>query len=124
MEKAISLIVGGSIGTIARYLVAGAVYRFSGTTFPYGTFVVNIVGCLILGFLVAFSETKLVLSTQLRTLLMVGFCGAFTTFSTLIFETDNLVKSGEPIKALLNVLISVLAGYLLYRVGAWIGEII
>jgi CrcB protein len=124
MEKALSLIIGGSIGTISRYLLGGLVYRFSGTGFPYGTLAVNLSGCLILGFLIALSETKFVLSSQLRTFLMIGFCGAFTTFSTLIFETDNLVKDGEIARAIINILVSVLAGFVLYRIGVWIGKII
>ena len=88
MLKFLNLVIGGAAGTVARYLLSGAVYKFLGTSFPYGTLIVNISGCFILGVLAALSEKKFMLGPDLRILLMIGFCGAFTTFSTLIFETE------------------------------------
>jgi len=104
MIKFVNLIIGGAAGTVARYTLSGAVHRILGASFPYGTFLVNCSGCLILGFLVSFTERKLLLDTNMRLLLMVGFCGAFTTFSTFILETANLIKDGEATRAFLNVL--------------------
>ena len=92
MIKFINLVIGGAAGTIARYLLAGVVYRFTGTGFPYGTLVVNISGCFILGFLASLSDKKFMLGPDARLLLMIGFCGAFTTFSSLIFLTITFVR--------------------------------
>ena len=124
MIKFVNLVIGGAAGTVARYLLGGAVYRFMGTNFPYGTLVVNISGCFILGILAAFSDKKFMLNPDARLLLMIGFCGAFTTFSTLIFETDNLVRNGQMIRAFGNVFASIILGFLLFRLGTFIGEII
>ncbi|MDD5129290.1 MAG: fluoride efflux transporter CrcB [Candidatus Omnitrophica bacterium] len=124
MIKFVNLVIGGAAGTVARYLLGGAVYRFMGTNFPYGTLVVNISGCFILGILAAFSDKKFMLNPDARLLLMIGFCGAFTTFSTLIFETDSLVRNGQMIRAFGNVFASIILGFLLFRVGTFIGEII
>jgi len=124
MTKFINLVIGGAAGTIARYLLAGAVYRFTGTSFPYGTLIVNISGCFILGFLASLSDKKFMLGPDARLLLMIGFCGAYTTFSTLIFETDNLVRDGQAIRAFTNIFASVTLGFILFRVGTFIGEII
>jgi len=124
MIKFVNLVIGGAAGTVARYLLGGAVYRFMGTSFPYGTLVVNISGCFILGILAALSDKKFMLNPDARLLLMIGFCGAFTTFSTLIFETDSLVRNGQAIRAFTNIFASVILGFMLYRVGTFIGEVI
>jgi len=124
MIKLINLIIGGASGTIARYFLSGAVYRFMGTSFPYGTLIVNICGCFILGLLVSLSDKKFILGPDARLLLMIGFCGAITTFSTLIFETDNLVRNGQAVRAFTNIFASLILGFILFRVGTFIGEII
>ena len=124
MIKFLNLIIGGAVGTIARYLLAGFVYRLAGTTFPYGTLVVNVSGCFILGVLASLADKKFILGPDARILLMIGFCGAFTTFSTLIFESDNLLRNGQVIRAFSNILVSVVLGFILFRVGSLLGEII
>ncbi len=122
MIKILQLVVGGAIGTVSRYLLGGLVYRLLGTGFPYGTLAVNLSGCFIIGFLASVAEKKFIFNADVRTFLMIGFCGAFTTFSTLIFETDALVRDGEVARALMNVLLSVILGFLLFRVGGFIAE--
>lgn len=124
MIKFLNLVIGGAAGTVARYLLGGVVYRFMGAGFPYGTLVVNISGCFILGILTALSDKKFMLSPDARVLLMIGFCGAFTTFSTLIFETDSLVRDGQVLRAFVNIFASVILGFILFRIGHLIGEII
>jgi len=124
MLKFLNLVIGGAAGTIARYLLAGTVYKYLGTSFPYGTLVVNASGCFILGILAALADKKFVLGPDARLLLMIGFCGAFTTFSTLIFESDSLVRNGQAMKAFSNILISVVLGFILFRIGSLLGEII
>lgn len=122
--KWILLILGGSLGTLARYGLAGFVYQIFGSRFPYGTLVVNLLGCFLIGLLVAISDDKFFLSPGLRLFLMVGFCGAFTTFSTFILETGNLLKDGEIFYALGNVILSVVVGFLIFRLGVFIGNLI
>ena len=124
MGRWFNLIAGGMAGTVSRYLLAGFVYQVFGTHFPYGTLVVNLIGCFIIGFLASLSEEKFLLSPNARLLLMVGFCGAFTTFSTFMLETANLMKDGENVRALVNVAASVIVGFLVFRLGVFIAEIL
>jgi fluoride exporter len=122
MIKLLNLIIGGAAGTIARYFLAGSVYRVMGTSFPYGTLIVNVSGCFILGFLASLADKKFILGPDARLLLMIGFCGAFTTFSTLIFESDSLVRNGQVMRAFSNIFVSVILGFILFRVGGLLGE--
>ena len=124
MAKVLSLAVGSLLGGFARYYLAGVVYRLLGTNFPYGTFVVNLTGCFLIGFLATLSEEKFLLGPQMRLLLMTGFCGAFTTFSTFMLETGNLVKDGELMQASLNILLSVVIGFMVFRLGVLLAEVI
>jgi CrcB protein len=122
--KWFSLIFGGVAGTLARYFLSGVVYQFWGTNFPYGTFVVNLLGCFLIGLLAVVAEEKFLLGPNGRLLLMVGFCGAFTTFSTFMLETANLMKDGQTLQAFWNVMLSVMIGFLVFRLGVLVGEIL
>jgi CrcB protein len=124
MMKFIYLAIGGITGTFARYFMAGAVYGLLGTRFPYGTLIVNLSGCFIIGILTTVAENKFLLNPNLRVLLMIGFCGAFTTFSTFMLETSNLIKDGETMRALMNVLLSVVAGFIFFRIGVFLGDLL
>lgn len=120
--KWIFLIAGGIAGTICRYLVSGLVYKAAGTNFPYGTLVVNLSACLLIGFLSALSDDKFLLSPEMKILWMAGFCGAYSTFSTFILETANLMKDGEMTRAFWNVALSVVAGFFVFSLGAMLGR--
>jgi CrcB protein len=124
MAKYVELIIGGSAGTVARYLLGGFVYSVFGASFPYGTMVINLLGCLLIGFLSTMAQEKFLLGSNVRVMLMLGFCGAFTTFSTLILETNNLVRDGEMMRAFANLFISIIAGLILFRIGVLIAEIL
>ncbi len=124
MMKWFSLIAGGIIGTLARYLLSGIVYPFAGGQFPYGTLVVNLLGCFLIGLFAALSDEKMLFGPNMRLFLMAGFCGAFTTFSTFIFETSNLVKDGESLRALVNILASVTLGFLFFKAGVTLAKVI
>ncbi len=124
MLKLLHLFIGGAAGTISRYLFGGFVYRFCPDNFPYGTLAINLLGCFAIGFMASIAEKKFILGSDVRTFLMIGFCGAFTTFSTLIFETDALLRDGQLLRALANVILSVILGFFLFRIGTFLGEAI
>ncbi|MFH0753613.1 MAG: fluoride efflux transporter CrcB [Candidatus Omnitrophota bacterium] len=124
MDKWIYLIAGGLVGTIARYGLAGFISTRMGAGFPWGTLAVNLVGCFVIGFLDIIFEKKFLLSPNYRLLLMTGFCGAFTTFSTLILETSNLLKENEFLYVFGNIVISLGLGFVLFKLGAMMAELI
>jgi CrcB protein len=124
MKTILVLCASGALGTLARYSLSGLVYRIFGSRFPYGTLAVNLLGCLLLGFLATLAEVRLALTPSMRLFLMIGFCGAFTTFSTLIYESFNLIRDGQTVSAFMNLMITVILGFMLFRVGMLIGELI
>ena len=118
------LILSGSIGTVARYILSGAVYNMFGSRFPYGTLVVNLLGCFLIGFLTSISETKFLLTPNARLFLLIGFLGAFTTFSTFMLETADLIKIGQSWLAFWNVFLSLIIGFLIFRLGVLVGTMV
>ncbi len=93
---------GGFLGAIARYLLGGAAQRVSGGTFPLGTLAVNVLGCLLIGVLMYAIENRPLLDPRTRLFAVIGFLGAFTTFSAFGHETIALIRDGEWALALLN----------------------
>ena len=124
MSKWILLFVSGGVGTMARYALAGVVYQWSGSRFPYGTLAVNLVGCFLAGILIVLSEEKFLLNPTFRLAMIIGFLGGFTTFSSFISETANLIRDGESLLALGNVLLSVCVGFVVFQFGIVIGKIL
>jgi CrcB protein len=98
--------LGGALGSLLRYSFGGAVQRLSASGFPTGTLFVNVSGCFIIGILVR-QFMNMQLSPELRALLIVGFCGGFTTFSTFSAETIGLIEGGEYSRATGYVILSV-----------------
>lgn len=94
------LAAGGVLGTLARHGLGGWVHSWAGTAMPWGTLTVNVLGSFALGFLVRLGEAT-ALAPDMRAFLTVGLCGAFTTFSTLSFETVMLMQGGQWSRALL-----------------------
>ena len=110
--------VGGVVGSIGRYLVAGLVHQiFPNSYFPAGTAVVNILGCFLIGFLSGLTELRQMLSPEVRIFLLIGLLGSFTTFSTFGYETIASLRSGQFLPALANVFIQVIVGLS----AVWIG---
>jgi CrcB protein len=110
---------GSFIGGVCRYLLSTLVQAKTPSGFPYGTLVVNLAGCLLIGLLFGIFE-KSEVGTETRLLLVTGVLGGFTTFSAFSGETFNLIRTGHFAMAVAYVLISVLAGVCLTFTGAWI----
>ncbi len=113
--------LGGFLGSISRYLVGGLVQRlFPFTVFPYGTLVVNVLGCLLIGFTIGLVEIRQMFRPEIRLFLLIGVLGGFTTFSTFSYETFDLARDGETVRAGMNVALHIVAG-----LGAvWLGNIL
>lgn len=102
--------LGGAAGSILRYLCQKWINESYNHNFPLATFLVNIFGCLLIGILYALGEKGDLLSPQTRLLLITGFCGGFTTFSTFAFENMNLLRIGDNFYFLLYAVASVVLG--------------
>ena len=115
---------GGALGSVARYLVGLLVYERMGTRFPYGTFVINISGCFVIGMLLTVLDGRLDLSPAWREAMAIGFVGAFTTFSTFEYETLRAVQHGQAITAVTYVVSSVVLGFGAVWAGASLGKVL
>jgi len=114
--------IGSALGGVARFACSGVAARMVGETFPWGTFIVNVVGSFIIGFFATLTgpDGRVFVGSTARQFVMAGFCGGFTTFSSFSLQTLNLMNDGEWLRAGANIggsvvccLISVWAGHLL-----------
>jgi CrcB protein len=112
--------IGGALGSVARYLLSTFVLRATGTLFPLGTFVVNVIGCLVFGAIAGAASQRVQLAPALRLFLLTGILGGFTTFSSYAFESFTLVRDGQFLWASLNIAGQVIAGL----AGMWAGYVI
>ncbi len=110
---------GGAVGATLRFLVSNGVYAMAGRDFPYGTLTVNVLGSLLMGILYVLLVERVAFAVEWRAFLMIGVLGAFTTFSTFSIETMLLIESGEPMRALINMLGSVV----LCVMATWAGVV-
>lgn len=120
MQKYLFIAIGGSLGAIARYWVGAAVADRMGTKFPYGTLVINITACLIIGFSLVFLERRTELNPAWRFLIPVGFIGAYSTFSTFEWETFATLETGAFFLAALYVALSFFLGL----IAVWCGVLL
>ena len=121
MSQIILVGIGGFIGSVFRFLLSGFVHRLVPLSeFPFGTFAVNVVGCLLIGLLNGLAETRQVIGPELRLFLMIGILGGFTTFSTFGYETLSLIRGAEVFRAMGNVFLHVLFGL----VAVWLGDML
>jgi len=108
---------GGFIGSALRYVIHVLVEKGMASTFPWATFIANILGCFIIGAVYAFSEKGNLLNPELRIFLTVGFCGGFTTFSAFAYNNLNLLKDNSIYYLLLNAGGSLVAGIFAVYLG-------
>lgn len=118
MNQIIAVALGGSFGAVLRFLVSSGIYQWLGRGFPYGTLLVNILGSFMLGLLTeSLMQQRITITFEYRAAILVGFIGAFTTFSTFSLETFYLLEQGNLTKAALNIFTSISACVLAIWVG-------
>jgi fluoride exporter len=122
MMNIIIIGIGGFIGSITRYGMAFWIGQRWGRSFPLGTFVINVSGSFVIGLLMTLFTERLLVNPQWRLLLVVGFLGAYTTFSTFEYETGTLVRDGEWLIAGMNVVFSVMAGFIALKLGEMLAK--
>ena len=120
MWEIIAVAVGGSVGAVSGYLVSQYMAAKFGASLPYGTFVVNVVGCLIIGAFMTLATEKFIISPYWRLIVVVGFVGGLTTFSSFSYETFKLLENSSLGYALANVVFNLLFGFS----ATWIGIIL
>ncbi|MEA3465205.1 MAG: fluoride efflux transporter CrcB [Thermodesulfobacteriota bacterium] len=121
MVKVLLVGAGGFLGAVSRYLVSGFVQNLSQSiNFPYGTLTVNIVGCFFLGLLSHLAELNMGVTAEVRLLIMIGFLGSFTTYSTFCNETMNLMQDQRFYLALINVGVHLFLGLSAVLIGRFV----
>lgn len=103
LEKLLWIGLAGALGTFARYGLSGVVQRTCGASFPCGTLAVNILGCFLFGLVWSLAEDRLSIRGEVRTVILIGFMGAFTTFSSFAFETAQLLRDAQWASAATNI---------------------
>ena len=121
LDKWLLVMLGGSLGAASRYGVSLLSARLLGTQFPYGTMLVNLAGCFLIGLLFALADRSRLLTPDVRLLLITGYLGALTTFSTFSLETVSAGRAGLTLQALTNILINNLGGLSLTWLGLRLG---
>lgn len=118
MQEVLLVGAGGFLGASLRFMVSGLVQRLDPVgSFPYGTLSVNVLGCLVIGFLGGLADARHVLGPSARLITIIGVLGGFTTFSTFAYETLALLRDGENLRAGANILTS----FGICMVSVWLG---
>jgi CrcB protein len=121
MLKVLLVGAGGFLGAILRYALGGWVHdMLNNASFPYGTLVVNAVGCLLIGFLSGLAESRAVFGPEARLFIFIGILGGFTTFSSFAYETFSLARDTQNLAAIVNVFAQVILGL----IGVWFGNVL
>ncbi|HVC89705.1 MAG TPA: fluoride efflux transporter CrcB [Acidobacteriaceae bacterium] len=124
LSKYMYIAVGGALGAIARFWIGSAVANRLGTKFPYGTFVINITACVIIGFSLTFLAKRTDLNPAWRFLVPIGFIGAYSTFSSYEWETVSTLRSGDFSMAALYAFGSLFLGLVAVWCGILLAEVI
>jgi CrcB protein len=122
LSRLLLIASAGAVGTLARYGLSGLVQRITGPAFPWGTVTVNLSGCFLFGLVWIYFTEKVSLGGDLRTIVLVGFMGAFTTFSTFVFETGGMLQGGQWLAAAANLTLQNLLGLAALFLGSVLGR--
>ena len=109
--------LGGALGAVLRYYLGGTALARTAAPFPTATFVINVTGSFVLGLFLTLATERVHVSPHLRLAVAVGFVGAYTTFSTFEYETFKLIENGSYLSAALNVILSVVVGFVAVALG-------
>lgn len=123
MRVILLLAVAGAAGTLSRYGLGGLAQRITGASFPYGTLVINVLGCLAIGYVMQIALNTDIIPADARVIITIGFLGAFTTFSTFSYETVRLFEDGAWVSAILNLVTNVGLGLTATLLGILLGRI-
>jgi CrcB protein len=124
VRRLLLLALAGALGSLARYGLAGVVQRAFDGGFPFGTLAVNVLGCMLFGVVWTLAEERLVISGETRFVLLVGFMGAFTTFSSYAFETGAMLRDAEWSMAIANIVAQNVLGITSFFVGVALGRLV
>jgi len=125
LQKLLLIGLAGALGSLARYGLSGLVQRrFSESVLPWGTICVNLLGCFVFGLLWSVMQERLSMSSDLRAIVLVGFMGAFTTFSTFVFETQGLMQDSLWLSAMGNIMLQNVVGIAALLCGLAVGRFI
>ena len=124
MQKVFLIGLAGLVGTLGRYSLSGVIARRFGETFPTGTLLVNVAGCFLAGFLFYLMQERFLVSQTMRTVVMIGLLGGFTTFSSFGLQTFTLLKDGEFWFAAVNIVGSNLLGLLMVWAGYTLAKVV
>ncbi|MDH5299990.1 MAG: fluoride efflux transporter CrcB [Gammaproteobacteria bacterium] len=122
MGHLLAIALGGALGSVARYLASQGIHAWLGKGFPYGTLTVNVLGSFVFGVLYVLLLERINVAAEWRAFLMIGFLGAFTTFSTFSMETLNLLLNGEYFKGVSNIILNVVLCVLAAWIGVWLAR--
>lgn len=122
MKTLVLIFIGGGLGSVTRFGLGKWISSWHTSTFPYGTLGVNVIACLVLGWIIGLADHKNLLSDSTRLFWTVGFCGGFSTFSTFSAETISLVQSGLQVSGAFYILASVILCLLATYAGLYLGE--
>jgi len=124
LQKYLLIAFGGALGSMARYWAGATIGSRMGTKFPYGTFVINITACVIIGFSLTFLAKRVEINSAWRFLVPIGFIGAYSTFSTYEWETLSTIRTGAFLMAALYAVSSLILGLAAVWFGSVIAEMI
>ncbi|HEV8537611.1 MAG TPA: fluoride efflux transporter CrcB [Bacteroidota bacterium] len=124
MVNGLWVFLGGGIGAAARYLLSGWIHELTGSTFPYGTFTENALGCFLIGLFMTGPDEHFLVDPSLRIFLTIGVLGGFTTFSTFSYETISMMRDAEYFFASVNIASTLVACLGATYLGALLGKVI
>ncbi|MBN1964039.1 MAG: fluoride efflux transporter CrcB [Anaerolineae bacterium] len=122
LQRILLIALAGALGTLARYGVGGLVQRVSSGHLPLGTIIVNVIGCFLFGVVWTLADERVVISDETRVIMLGGFMGAFTTFSTFIFETGDFMREARWLLATGNIAVQMVVGLVFLYLGVMAGR--
>lgn len=124
MKTTVLLVLAGGLGALSRHTVSSWIHGQTGNGFPWGTMAVNVLGCLLFGLLWTLAEERFLIPRSVSFIILTGFVGSFTTFSTMTFETLNLIKTSSWMTALLYLGVGQILGIMAAMAGIEVGKTI